>query len=67
MSQSKLCKCGRNLPSGWPRLLCPACYLPVERAKARGAGMAAATRGRARTFMDRKKEANRKACRGDHV
>lgn len=32
--------------------------------KAAGAGMASATRGRARTFKDRKKEASRKACRG---
>ena len=38
--------------------------LIIERLKAGGAGMAAATRGRARTFKDRKKEASRKACRG---
>lgn len=28
------------------------------------AGMAAATHGRARLFVDRKREANRRACRG---
>ena len=36
----------------------------VEAIKARGAGMAAATKGRARTFVDRKKERARNACRG---
>ena len=35
----------------------------VEGLKARGAGMAAATRGRARTFTDRKKAASKGACR----
>lgn len=38
--------------------------LHIERLKASGAGMAAATKGRARTFKNRKKEADRKACRG---
>lgn len=32
--------------------------------KASGAGLASTTKGRARTFKDRKKEASRKACRG---
>jgi len=36
----------------------------AERVKRSGHGMANATRGRARTFVNRKKEANRKACRG---
>jgi hypothetical protein len=36
----------------------------AERVKRTGAGMAAATKGRARTFTNRKKEASRKACRG---
>jgi len=36
----------------------------IEAMKARAAGMAAATKGRARVFKDRKKEAARKACRG---
>jgi hypothetical protein len=36
----------------------------AERVKRTGAGMAAATRGRARTFTDRKKQAARIACRG---
>lgn len=31
--------------------------------KASGGGMAAATRGRARRFKDKKKEASRKSCR----
>ena len=35
-----------------------------EDSKARAAGMAAATRGRARRFKDRRKEASRRACRG---
>ena len=65
MSQRHHCpKCGRNLPSGWRHELCPACYMPIRRANARGAGLAFATRGRARTFTNRKKQANRNACRG---
>jgi len=36
----------------------------AERVKRTGSGMAAATRGRARTFTDRKKEADRNKCRG---
>lgn len=36
----------------------------VEALKAENAGMAAATKGRARTFKNRKKEADRNACRG---
>jgi hypothetical protein len=35
----------------------------VEAIKARGAGMAAATQGRARTFTDRKKKQAKNACR----
>jgi hypothetical protein len=43
--------------------LCQKCWVePFTRA---GAGMASATRGRARTFTDRKKEADRNACRGE--
>ncbi len=42
--------------------LCMSCR--VEGSRRRCAGMANATRGRARTFIDRKKEANRNACRG---
>jgi len=38
--------------------------LEAEKLKRRGAGMAAATRGRARTFVNRKREASKKACRG---
>lgn len=42
--------------------------LPLEAAKlkARGAGLAATTKGRKTYFKDRKKDANRKACRGRH-
>jgi hypothetical protein len=36
----------------------------VEEAKRRADAMANATRGRSRTFKNRKKEANRNACRG---
>ena len=36
----------------------------AERVKRTGHGMANATRGRARTFTDRKKEGSRNACRG---
>jgi hypothetical protein len=36
----------------------------AEEAKAGGAAMANATRGRARVFKNRKKEADRTACRG---
>lgn len=36
----------------------------AEEAKRRGAGMAAATRGRKTTFTNRKRKANKKACRG---
>lgn len=36
----------------------------VQRLRQTGAGMASATRGRARTFTDRKKEEDRNACRG---
>jgi len=39
----------------------------VEELKARAAGMAFATRGRARRFKDRKKDADRKACRGNEA
>ena len=35
-----------------------------ERLKRAGDGMANATRGRARTFVDRKKKSNKDACRG---
>lgn len=40
----------------------------AEEAQRGAAAMANATKGRARTFKDRKKDANRKACRGkvDH-
>jgi hypothetical protein len=37
----------------------------VERLQRSGAGMASTTKGRARRFTDRKKEAARKACRGN--
>jgi len=37
----------------------------AEGLKRRGHGMAAATRGRARRFRDRRKEAARRACRGE--
>lgn len=36
----------------------------AEMAQRGGAAMANATKGRSRTFQDRKKEASRKACRG---
>jgi len=36
----------------------------VEQAKRRGAGLASTTKGRARSFTNRKKQANRNACRG---
>ena len=36
----------------------------VEKLKARCAGMASTTKGRKTRFKDRKKDANRKACRG---
>lgn len=36
----------------------------IELLKASGAGLASTTKGRARTFKDRKKEADRNACRG---
>jgi len=36
----------------------------AERVKRLADGMASATKGRARVFQDRKKEASRKACRG---
>lgn len=36
----------------------------VEGLQRRAAGMAAATRGRARKFTNRRKEASRRACRG---
>lgn len=36
----------------------------AERVKRTGHGMASATRGRARTFVNRKKKAAREACRG---
>tara|TARA_R110000796_G_scaffold21581_3_gene63536 strand:- start:235 stop:393 length:159 start_codon:yes stop_codon:yes gene_type:complete len=36
----------------------------ILRLRASGGGMASATRGRARTFTDRKKAASRRACRG---
>lgn len=38
--------------------------LAVAKLKARGAGLAASTRGRKTRFKDRKKDAARKACRG---
>ena len=38
----------------------------VNKLKARGAGIASTTKGRKTTFKDRKKDANRKACRGRH-
>lgn len=36
----------------------------AEEAKRRAAGLASTTKGRARTFKNKKKEAARKACRG---
>jgi hypothetical protein len=36
----------------------------IAKLKAGGAGMASATKGRSRTYKNRKKEAARKACRG---
>jgi hypothetical protein len=36
----------------------------VRKLKARGAGLAASTKGRKTTFKDRRKDASRKACRG---
>jgi hypothetical protein len=36
----------------------------AERVKRTGHGMASATRGRARTFVNRKKQADKSACRG---
>lgn len=36
----------------------------ADKAQVGGAAMANATRGRARTFKDRKREANKNACRG---
>ena len=36
----------------------------IEGLQRSGAGMANATRGRARTFTDRKKKASKDACRG---
>ncbi len=36
----------------------------AERVKRTGHGMANATRGRARTFVNRKKKADKNACRG---
>lgn len=38
----------------------------AEEAQRGGAALANTTRGRARSFKDRKKEASRKACRGNH-
>jgi len=38
----------------------------VQDLKARGAGLAAATRGRKTRFKDRKRDAARKACRGNN-
>lgn len=45
--------------------LCIQCAFTLKQAKARAAGMAAATRGRKTHFKDRKKDASRKACRKD--
>lgn len=38
--------------------------LAAEMAQRAAAAMASATKGRARTFVNRKREASRKACRG---
>ena len=44
----------------------PTPSLTLTKLKASGAGMARATKGRKTTFTDRKRKANKEACRRQH-